>query len=436
MTTREVTAADERAAGPQRTRIDGIDLARFLAIIGMMTAHLWVNDSFDITQPASVLNPGAWAAVFDGRSAALFGLLAGVSVAIVSRRPLSLGGAEVPRLRLNLFARGVVIAGIGIVLEELQYAIAVVLTVYGFVFVALALVVRASPRRLLVLAAGSMLLGNASVMVAELVPTTLWEPNGIIVRVFIGGMYPLFIWVGYGLAGMAVMRMGLAEPAVQRRMVAVGAAMALGAYALGAVVSRIWTHVSLPGIEEFATGRPQPDVMDLGMVEIATPTSDWQYILLSPEAHSGGLLDLIGSLGVALAVLGACLIACRNGRVLRLTGPLRAAGAMPLTIYILHVLTAAVVAKLFFWQKAEFMELLLSTQVTDGPEHERAMELLMSWLVETTLAKWALLVASIILFPALATLWRRRHARGPAEELLSRAVAKVTAESPPVTWQR
>jgi hypothetical protein len=249
-------------------------------------------------------------------------------------------------------------------------------------------------------------------------------------------MYPLFIWVGYGLVGMAVMRMGLADPAVQRRMTAVGGAMALGAYALGAVVSRTWTHVSLPGIEEFATGEPQPDVTDLGMVEIPAPASDWQFILLSPDAHSGGVLDLIGSLGVALAVLGACLIACRSERVLKLTGPLRAAGAMPLTLYILHVLSASVVAKLFFWQKADFMELLLTTQVTEGPEHERAMESLMSWLVETTLAKWALLLASIILFPLLATLWRRRHDKGPAEELLSRAVAGVTAESPPVTWQR
>lgn len=435
MTTTEEASAGQHA-GAARSRIDGIDLARFLAIIGMMTAHLWVNDSFDITQPASVLNPGAWSAVFDGRSAALFGLLAGVSVAIVSRKPLALGGAEVPRLRLNLFARGVVIAGIGIVLEELQYAIAVVLTVYGFVFIILALVVRQGPRRLLVLAAGSMVLGTASVMVAELVPSTLWEPNGIIIRVFIGGMYPLFIWVGYGLAGMAVMRMGLHDPSVQRRITAVGAVMALGAYSLGAVVSRVWTLVSLPGLEELATGEFQPDAMDLGMVELAAPTSDWQFILLSPNAHSGGVLDLIGSLGVALAVLGACLIACRNERVLKLTGPLRAAGAMPLTLYILHVVTAAIVAKLFFWQKAEFMELLESTLVTGGPEHERAIELFMSWLVETTLAKCALLIVSIIAFPVLATLWRRRHAKGPAEELLSRAVAKVTAESPPVTWQR
>lgn len=436
MTTTEEAARPGHATGRPRPRIDGIDLARFLAIVGMMTAHLWVSDAFEITEPSSLLNPGAWAAVFDGRSAALFGLLAGVSVAIVSRRPLTLGGAEVPRLRLNLMTRGVVIAGIGVVLEELQYAIAVVLTVYGFVFIALALLVRQGPRRLFALAAGSMVLGTLSVLVADLVPTSVWEPNGVIVRVFVGGMYPVFIWIGYGLVGMAVMRLGLHDPVVQRRVTATGASMALVAYALGAVVSRTWTHVSLPGIEEFASGEPQPAVTDLGMVELAAPVSDWQFILLSPDAHSGGVLDLMGSLGVALAVLGMCLLACRNERVLRLTAPMRAAGAMPLTIYILHVLTAAVVAKLFFWQKTEFMELLMTSVTTAGPEHEQAMELLMAWMVETTLAKWALLAASIIAFPVLASLWRRRHAKGPAEELLSRAVAKVTADSPPPNWQR
>ena len=435
MTLREEAPAADPAT-PRRSRIDGIDLARFLAIVGMMAAHLLVNDSFDITQPSSLANPGAWPAVFDGRSAALFGLLAGVSVAIVSRRPLSLGGTNVPMLRLNLFARGVVIAGIGILLEEIQYAIAVVLTVYGFVFIALALVVRQGPRRLLGMAAVSMLLGTGSVMLAELVPGSVWEPNGVIIKVFVGGMYPLFIWVGYGLVGMAVMRMGLHEVSLQRRMAAIGASVALAAYCLGAVVSRTLEHVELPGLSDLATGESQPSATDLGVPEIAPPVTDWRYVMLSAEAHSGGLLDVIGSLGVAVAVLGACLMICRSGRVLRLTRPLRDAGAMPLTIYILHILTAAVVGKMLFWQKAEFVDMLTGVLSTEGTDRELAVQMLTSWLVETTLTKWVLLAASIVLFPVFATLWRRRFAKGPAEEMLGRAVARVTAEAPPVTWQR
>lgn len=434
MTTTEEAKAPGSAA-PARSRIDGIDLARFLAIVGMMTAHLFVNDSFDITSPASLMNPAAWPAVFDGRSAALFGLLAGVSVAIVARRPLAIGGSEVPLLRLNLIARGVVIAGIGVILEELQYAIAVVLTVYGFVFIVLALVVHQGPRRLFRLAAGSMILGTVSVMVAELVPTSIWEPNGVIIKVFVGGMYPLFIWVGYGLAGMAIMRLGLSDPAVQRRITAVGASMALVAYTLGAVVSRTFSHVSVPGVEEFISQK-QPGITDLGMADYMPPVSDWRYVMLAAEAHSGGLLDVVGSLGAAMAALGVCLMLCRNERVLRLTAPLRAAGAMPLTIYILHVVTASVVAKLFFWQKAEFTQLVLGSVTTEGADREALMAQLMDWMVETTLAKWALLVASIILFPVFATLWRRRFSKGPAEELLSRAVGRVTAEAPPVSWRK
>ncbi len=424
-------------ATPGRSRVDGIDLARFLAIVGMMTAHLFVNDSFDITQPSSLANPAAWPAVFDGRSAALFGLLAGVSVAIVSRRPLSLGGTHVPLLRLNLFARGVVIAGIGVLLEEIQYAIAVVLTVYGFVFVALALVVRAGPRRLFGMAAVSMLLGTGSVMLAELVPAEVWEPNGVIISVFVGGAYPLFIWVGYGLVGMALMRLGLGEAGLQRRMVAIGATVAVVAYSLGAVVSRTLAHHEIPGLSDLATGEPQPASTDLGMPDIAPPVTDWRYVMLSAEAHSGGLLDVVGSLAVAVAALGVCLMLCRSDRVVRLTRPLRAAGAMPLTIYILHILTAAVVGRMLFWQKSELIGIV--TEILDGgdgAEHELAMQMLTDWMVETTLAKWALLVASIVLFPVFATLWRRRFAKGPAEELLGRAVGKVTAEAGPVSWSR
>lgn len=202
------------ASAPARRkgRIDGIDLARFLAIVGMMIAHLVVNDAFTITEPRTLLQPFAWAAVFVGRSSTLFGVLAGVSVAIVSAGPLAAGGAEVPRLRLSLFARGLFIAILGLALEELQLIIAVVLTVHGFVFMVLALVVRLEPRRLLGLAAVTGVLGIASTAIPELVDQDVWTSNGVITEVVVGGHYPLFIWVTFGLVGLAVARLGLERP--------------------------------------------------------------------------------------------------------------------------------------------------------------------------------------------------------------------------------
>jgi len=58
-------------------RITGVDVARGLAVLGMLTAHVG---------PGGPDDPWPWslAQVVDGRSAALFVLLSGVSVALIS----------------------------------------------------------------------------------------------------------------------------------------------------------------------------------------------------------------------------------------------------------------------------------------------------------------------------------------------------------------
>jgi uncharacterized membrane protein YeiB len=427
-TAQTAPAARARSGG----RIDGIDLARFVAIVGMMIAHLVVNDSFRITEPASLLNPMAWPAVFDGRSSTLFGVLAGVSVAIVAAGPLAAGGAEVPRLRLSLFARGLFIAILGLALEEVQQFIAVVLTVYGFVFMVLALFVRLRPARLLAAAAVTTVLGVASTTVPELVSKQTWESAGVITKVIIGGPYPLFIWVTFGLVGLAVMRLGLEDPRVQRRLVVVGSATALVAYGLGAVVTRVWSGAQTVSA---ADGVPEPDALNAGMEEVMRwQPANWQHALLAPEAHSGGLLDIVGSAAVALAVLGACLLVCRNARVLRLTAPLRAAGSMPLTVYVLHVLTAAAVMRSFAWQDGMMAQFRAIVEQVDtiGLEavHERIGEL----AIQSALGNLVLFLVSLVVFPVAAVLWKRFHKRGPAEELLQRSVRAVCADRPPVRF--
>ena len=58
-------------------RIVGIDVARGLAVLGMMTAHVGPDDHGPIP-------PGGFAQLADGRPAALFVVLAGLSLALLS----------------------------------------------------------------------------------------------------------------------------------------------------------------------------------------------------------------------------------------------------------------------------------------------------------------------------------------------------------------
>ena len=57
--------------------------------------------------------------------------------------------------------------------------------------------------------------------------------------------------------------------------------------------------------------------------------------------HSSGLLEVIGSGGFALGVIGLCLLVCRTF-VTWVVLPLRAVGAMPLTAYTAQLVIWAI----------------------------------------------------------------------------------------------
>jgi uncharacterized membrane protein YeiB len=119
------------------------------------------------------------------------------------------------------------------------------------------------------------------------------------------------------------------------------------------------------------------------------PTTTWWW-LATDAPHSTTPLDLVHTTGTALLVLGALLLAAGalRGRTGLLLEPLAAAGAMPLTLYSLHVVVLAVV---------------------DGGDPLRF------WAVQAVVAL------------VVATAWRRLVGRGPLEALLAALTRRVTA---------
>ncbi|MEB4614241.1 acyltransferase, partial [Leucobacter sp. M11] len=103
---------------PGGGRLVGIDLARFLAICGMVVAHVRVID-WAADKPLNT--------VFDGNPSTLFAVLGGVSVVLATRRYLVAG--DVAAARWSLFARGGIVVLIGLLLGLLEDAPAVVVLV-------------------------------------------------------------------------------------------------------------------------------------------------------------------------------------------------------------------------------------------------------------------------------------------------------------------
>lgn len=233
---------------------------------------------------AVALGAMMWAHLTDSTSpwlygfpSALFAFLAGVSMQLSMR---ATGGAALARERHQAMMRGAALLALHVVLTPLSGSITVVLGTFGACYLALACAPRWRTRTLAMLCAG------LTVVSALQLPLSVTAPP-----------YPLFEWAALMVAGLIAARFLPRLPLVAP----IGAACA----ALGVIA------------------RPLLDAH--------------QFPFLNPNGHTGGLIATISEVGCSLAVLGFCLFVFARW----CPYPIQALGRMPLTVYCLHVATAA-----------------------------------------------------------------------------------------------
>ncbi|MDO3395711.1 heparan-alpha-glucosaminide N-acetyltransferase domain-containing protein [Nocardioides sp. SOB44] len=331
-------------------RLVGIDLARCLALLAMMATHL-----LDERDPDGTLSASAW--LFSGRASALFALLAGVSLALMSGRTRPLRGRARARRSAGLAVRALLVALVGLALGEVDSGIAVILTHYGLLLLMGLLVLGLGARALAVLAAVWVVLGPvvAQVLRPELPPRgfaspsfeQLAEPGRLLSELLFTGYYPMASWFAYLLAGMALGRLDLAG---LRRRVLAALALAGGALALATTwLSHRLTEredvlsALLPGV----TARRGPEVaasrlreqVEGGLFGQTPVEGPWQWLLVVAP-HSTTPFDLAQTIGSAVLVVALCLLLVRllPGPTVDGVAVAAGAGAATLSLYSLHVL--------------------------------------------------------------------------------------------------
>lgn len=275
-----------------RGREPGIDLARGLAVVGMLAAHMTELPAFVWSDPAT------WAGVASGRSSVLFAVLAGVSVAIVTGGPDRLSAGRAPIARARLAVRAACIWAIGIVLALTAVPIYGILPAYGILFLLALPAVRWRAGVLFATAAGLALAGPLIVYAASAAP---WDatPLGDALSTATGWHYPFPLWAAYLAAGMGIGRLRLGDARVSAALVLAGAALVL---------------------------------LGDGVIGEASPAVGTVAALLSTEPHSSGIGEAIGTGGFAIAAVGVCVLLCRTP-VRWVAIPVRAVGTMPLSAY-------------------------------------------------------------------------------------------------------
>jgi uncharacterized membrane protein len=329
--------------GTREDRLVGVDVARCLALLGMVATHV-----LDERDPDGSLTAAQWLA--GGRASALFAVLAGVSLALMTGRRTPARGRERARRSAGLAVRAVLIALLGLALGGLEHGIAVILTYYGVLFLLGLPFLGLRTRPLLVLAAVWVVLGPVvSQLVRPHLPARrvgspsfeqLADPGRLLSELLFTGYYPVVPWLAYVLLGLALGRSDLTSRRVQAWLVGAGLAAAVGATAL----SR-WLTTREPVAEELLAGDQGLSIEDLidrisrGLFGQTPVDGAWEWLLVVAP-HSSTPFDLAQTMGSAAFVLGCCLgvvgLAGRLGG--RALAVFFGAGTMTLTLYTLHVL--------------------------------------------------------------------------------------------------
>ncbi|WP_318758471.1 heparan-alpha-glucosaminide N-acetyltransferase domain-containing protein [Corynebacterium sp. SFY-K9] len=357
----------------QSPRLPGIDVARALAIFGMIAAHVAAGPS-----SVSIMDPSTYPALVHGRPAVLFALLAGVSISLMTgrgERPTSVNGVQ--GIRLKLIGRALAIFLIGLVLEQLGTGISIILTFYGVLYAVALPFVWAKTRTLIIVGTCLGVVGPSLLAIIQyLLPKGNASPT---IGLVLGGVYPLPVFWGILLLGMVLGRLHLQSTRALAGLVAVGVC----ASAIGYGVGSMWGNDEEPKNgwinQDDRNGTSQPDWSAVisklkkqkaqqsdgvqpkdqtaqssgGSASDEGIESRWgQYwdaldstkelkdslkrSLVDSAPHSGGTAEFVGSGGFALIIVALCQLIVSRAR--RWFIPIAVTGAMPLTIYTAHVI--------------------------------------------------------------------------------------------------
>jgi uncharacterized membrane protein YeiB len=362
----------------KRRRITGLDLARSIALLGMLYAHFGGS---------AIGTSDGWQAQVtgftNGRAMPLFVTLSGCGLTFLllrSKRPWR-----------EMIGRSALLLLVGLYFE-IATPVAVILQSYAAYFLLAIPFRKLATKWLLPAAGGFIVVGTLTHMflnehlpnVSDLEPrnferfgalSQLAHPLDLLSSMFFNGVYPVFPSFAFVLLGMWITRQDLASTKLRLRLIAAGALIAVAGYGAGWVTEDQRTTPGLNAAEELMVtaeqagidpnelieqqavqlGKSQDEVVALiaaqyeidpaeltatldglganAAVASASDPDGWD--LLNEDGHSNMPAWMLGASGLSAFVIGAALVVADRAR--RLTMPFVALGQMALTAYVFHL---------------------------------------------------------------------------------------------------
>jgi uncharacterized protein len=214
-------------------------------------------------------------------------------------------------------------------------------------------------------------------------------PWSLLTELVVWGAYPAAVWFAYVLVGLGIGRLDLGRVRVALAVLAGGVALLAVSLGAGAVaISRgVFDDYYVQGWRLLFVRSGYP-------YEPAT----WKELWLVGE-HTSRPLNVLGAIGSALVVIGLCALVARIPWTRLVLRPVRAAGAMTLTLYTVHVLWS--------WRWA--------VAADDSDDPAAGLGSYGDWLLQ------------VVVLCAVATVWLTFARRGPLEALVRLASTRRAA---------
>ncbi|TRX57726.1 DUF1624 domain-containing protein [Fulvivirga sp. M361] len=298
-----------------QTRITGIDVARALAVFGMIIVNFKMvfgdQGNPDLNNFLNVLS---------GKAAATFVVLAGVGIALISNEALKKNDAEkLKKKQARLFRRAIVLFLIG--LSYLSIWPADILHFYG-VYLVIALILLKSSQKVLMISACILVVLYPLIMLCYNYDTgwdydkmeyrDIWTVGGFIRNLFYNGFHPVVPWSAFMLVGLWFGKMELNRQAVVKKVM------------WGSLFTFLFVEVlSIFSVSFFSGGDPELK-------------KELSYVLGTSPMPPLPLYMISGS-SIALFIISSCIILARKFETSRTIITLRNTGQLALTFYVAHV---------------------------------------------------------------------------------------------------
>ncbi|WP_427110303.1 DUF418 domain-containing protein [Lysinibacillus xylanilyticus] len=348
----------------QSKRIEGLDFARALAMFGMLIVN------FKIIMGA-VGNGPEWliwfTGLFEGRASATFVTLAGIGVALMTRKARN--GGDLSTIRVKLWKRSAFLFVLGICLYAAGWT-GDILHYYGVYMLIASFLIIASTKFMIIIS--SLFLITSQILQGTMNYLKGWHPKqpfmeyldfwtieGFIRNLLFNGYHPIFPWICFFLLGMILGRLDLSKKSVRNKMLYFSLFLLITIEVLSKVLMRLSMSVLDGNSAEFLfqTGPIPPNI----------------FYMLSNSASA--IIVIVVSIYIVEKFAGQWLIKS-----------LIQTGQLTLTHYVSHVFIGVGILALL--NRLENQTLAFS-------------------LLFTTL----FFVVSIL----FSVLWRRKYKRGPIE---------------------